>query len=43
MEIANDSELMSYVESPYIRLLIAWSGAIIKSIRKKEEEVKDAF
>ena len=40
LEIANDSELMSYVESPYIRLLIAWSGAMIKSVRKKQEEIK---
>ena len=36
LEIANDSELMGYVDSPYIRLLIAWSGAMIKSIKRKK-------
>ena len=38
LEIAADSELMSYVESPYARLLIAWSGAMLKSIRRKPGE-----
>ena len=41
LEIASDSELMGYVDSPYIRLLIAWSGAMIKSIRRKKDDAPD--
>ena len=41
LEIANDSELLEYVESPYVRLLIAWSGAMLKSIRKKKDNVEE--
>jgi len=41
LEIAQNSELLSYVESPYARLLIAWSGAFIKSVRKKREHADE--
>lgn len=41
LEIANDSDMMGYVESPFVRLLIAWSGAAIKSLRKKQEELNN--
>ena len=34
-EIAADSDVLQYIESPYARLAIAWSGALITSIKKK--------
>ena len=34
-EIAADSDILQYVESPYTRLAIAWSGALISSIKKR--------
>jgi len=33
-EIARDSDVLQYVESPYTRLAIAWSGALVSSVRK---------
>ena len=33
-EIAADTDVMQYVESPYTRLAIAWSGALVSSLRK---------
>ena len=34
-EIARDSDILSYVESPYARLGIAWSGALMTSLQTK--------
>ena len=36
-EIARDSDVLSYVESPYARLGIAWSGALMTSLRTKQK------
>jgi hypothetical protein len=36
-EIAADSDVLQYIESPYARLAIAWSGALITSIKKKTQ------
>ena len=36
-EIARDSDILSYVESPYARLGIAWSGALMTSLRTKQK------
>ena len=33
-EIAADTDVLQYVESPYTRLAIAWSGALVSSLRK---------
>jgi hypothetical protein len=33
-EIAADTDVLQYIESPYTRLAIAWSGALITSIKK---------
>ena len=33
-EIALESDIMQYIESPYIRLALAWGGALVTSIRK---------
>ena len=32
-EIAKDSDFMQYIESPWARLGIAWTGALITSVR----------
>mgnify|MGYP001034774379 CR=1 FL=1 len=34
-EIAAESDIMQYIESPYTRLAIAWSGALVTSIKRK--------
>ena len=41
-EIARDSNLLAYIESPYSRLAIAWSGALLRSVRKYDPPIKDA-
>ena len=33
-EIAAESDILQYIESPYVRLAIAWGGALVTSIRK---------
>ena len=38
-EIALESDVMQYIESPYARLAIAWGGALVTSIRKKRQIV----
>ena len=38
-EIALESDVMQYIESPYVRLGIAWGGALVTSIRKKHRIV----
>ena len=39
-EIAADSDILEYVKSPYSRLAIAWSGALLTSLRKAPPTVK---
>ena len=34
-EIALESDVMQYVESPYVRLGLAWGGALVTSVRKR--------
>ena len=34
-EIAAESDILQYIESPYVRLAIAWGGALVTSLRKK--------
>ena len=36
-EIAAESEILQYVQSPYARLAIAWSGGLMSAIRKKNK------
>ena len=38
-EIALESDVMQYIESPYVRLAIAWGGALVTSIRKKHRSL----
>ena len=38
-EIALESDVMQYIESPYVRLAIAWGGALVTTIRKKPRRV----
>jgi len=38
-EIARESDVMQYIESPYVRLAIAWGGALVTSIRKTPRKV----
>ena len=39
-EIAADSDIMKHIESPYVRLAIAWGGALVTSIRKAPQVIK---
>ena len=32
-EIAAESDILQHIESPYVRLAIAWGGALVTSIR----------
>ena len=41
-EIALDSDILEYVKSPWSRLAIAWSGALLTSVKKAVPIVKDA-
>lgn len=34
-EIAQDSEILQYIQSPWSRLAIAWGGALVTSIQRK--------
>ena len=36
-EIARDSDILGYIESPYARLGIAWSGALMTSLQRKQK------
>ena len=38
-EIALESDVMQYIESPYVRLALAWGGALVTSIRKTDRIV----
>ena len=35
-EIAAESDILQHIESPYVRLAIAWGGALVTSIRSTE-------
>ena len=39
-EIAAESDIMQYIESPYTRLAIAWAGALVTSIKRKQPNIK---
>ena len=36
-EIAADSEILQYIESPYTRLAIAWGGCLASTVRQRRE------
>ena len=36
-EIARESDILGYIESPYARLGIAWSGALMTSLRRHQK------
>lgn len=35
-EIAAESDILQYIESPYTRLAIAWGGALVTTIKRKQ-------
>lgn len=37
LEIAQDTDVLQYVQSPYSRLAIAWAGAMAVSVRQKKQ------
>ena len=39
-EIAAESDILKHIESPYVRLAIAWGGALVTSIRKAPTPIK---
>ena len=39
-EIAQDSDILQYVQSPWSRLAIAWGGALVTSIQRKRVRYK---
>ena len=41
MEIAAESDILQHIQSPYIRLAIAWGGALVTSIRKAPRRVNN--
>ena len=40
LEIAAESDILKHIESPYVRLAIAWGGALVTSIRKAPQRIK---
>ena len=38
-EIAADSDILQHIKSPYVRLAIAWGGALVTSIRKAPRRI----
>jgi len=36
VEIAQDTDVLQYVQSPWARLAIAWGGALVTSVRRKK-------
>jgi hypothetical protein len=40
LEIAAESDVMKHIESPYVRLAIAWGGALVSSVRKAPQILK---
>ena len=38
-EIAADSDILQHIKSPYVRLAIAWGGALVTSIRKTPRRI----
>jgi hypothetical protein len=43
VEIAQDSEILQYVQSPWARLAIAWSGALVTSIQQKKVRYRNQY
>ena len=41
-EIAADTDILSYIDSPYARLGIAWSGCLMTCMRRKRKPAPDA-
>ena len=41
-EIAAESDILKHIESPYVRLAIAWGGALVTSIRKAPRRINVA-
>ena len=39
-EIAADSDILQHIKSPYVRLAIAWGGALVTSVRKTDPRLK---
>ena len=39
-EIAAESDILQHIESPYVRLAIAWGGALVTSVRKTDPKLK---
>jgi hypothetical protein len=37
VEIANDTDVLQYIQSPWARLAIAWGGALVTSIQQKKK------
>ncbi len=37
VEIAQDSDILQYIESPWARLSIAWGGALVTSIQRRKK------
>ena len=40
LEIAAESDILQHIKSPYVRLAIAWGGALVTSIRKAPRIIK---
>jgi len=43
LEIAAESDILKHIESPYVRLAIAWGGALVTSIRKAPQRIKKTY
>ena len=43
VEIAQDSEILQYVQSPWARLGIAWAGALVTSIQQKKVRYRNQY
>ena len=43
VEIAQESEILQYVKSPWTRLAIAWGGALVTSVRKIPEPQRKEY
>ena len=43
VEIAQESEILQYVKSPWTRLAIAWGGALVTSVRKIPEPQRNDY
>ena len=41
-EIASETDILQYIQSPYARLAIAWSGALVTSMKKTRRRLNNA-